>query len=163
MMLNYLCNCFLLLIPILLLNWLCVPKLPLPYQKVFFWKDIPSYIKIIENSSRILISIFPFILKLEFKTTLQIAGLEIYMIGLIAYSLSWFILIRYPQSGWSKSIWGFAAPAYTPILWLTGIALIGIHPFLDIPYHFSLYIILSFIFVCSHIMHTYIIYTRTHY
>lgn len=80
-------NCFTLLIPILLLNVLYADKLPAAYQMDFFWEDIPWYIAIIENVSRIVVFVLPLILKLEFKSQQQKAGLVIYIIGLLLYFL----------------------------------------------------------------------------
>lgn len=153
-------NCFTLLIPILLLNVLYADKLPAAYQMDFFWEDIPWYIAIIENISRIVVFVLPLILRLEFKSQQQKVGFAIYIIGVLLYFLSWMMQILYPDSDWSTSVFGFMAPAYSTILWLLGIGLIGVKSWLKIPYHYLVYIFVAFIFVVFHSIHSYIVFDR---
>jgi hypothetical protein len=68
--------------------------------------------------------------------------------------------IYFPQSAWSQSVFGFMAPAYTTIIWLVGIGLIGQSLFLKIPYHYSIYLVFAAFFTTFHSIHTYIVYSR---
>jgi len=70
------------------------------------------------------------------------------------------MLIYLPESGWSLSIFGFTAPAYTPLIWLIGIGLIGSESFLPIPKITAIYLCFSLIFVIIHSSHTFIIIIR---
>ena len=48
-----------------------------------------------------------------------------YALGVLVYFASWLPLIYASDAAWSKSAAGLLAPAYTPLICLTGIALIG--------------------------------------
>jgi hypothetical protein len=57
---------------------------------------------------------------------------------------------------------GFMAPAYTPLLWLSGIGLIGNAFYFNLPYRRCLFIFTSLVFLSFHNFHTLTIYFRTH-
>jgi hypothetical protein len=78
----------------------------------------------------------------------------------VIYFASWLLLIYFPESAWSHSAIGFMAPAYTTIIWLTGIGLIGETLFAGLPYHPIVYIGASTVFVVFHSIHSYIVFTR---
>jgi hypothetical protein len=153
-------NCFILLVPVFLLNLLCAKQLPKPYQAENFWKDIPAFIGTMENIMRIIVFIVPLFLKLALEEPRQKIGLLIYIAGIIFYFASWMVQIYFQESSWSKSLFGFAAPAYTTIIWFVGIGLIGKSLLFDIPYHYSIYIGLAAVFVVFHSMHAYIVHSR---
>lgn len=157
---KYLLNCFLLLIPILSWNIFLTPHLPEKFSPNIFWEDIPTWISIGENSFRIAIMIIPAFLILSIKETIERIGFSLYLLGTSIYFLSWLILIVYPASNWSQSIWGFMAPAYTPIVWLIGIGLMGNKSFLPIKNTTAIYTLLSTLFIFFHSMHAYIVYER---
>jgi hypothetical protein len=102
--------------------------------------------------------LFSIILLLEIRTVLQVVGLVIFGIGVLVYFASWVPQIRQPESRWSKSLLGFCAPAYTPIVWLVGIALIGQHLLFDVWYQYWIYILLSVAFVGVHTLHSVLVY-----
>jgi hypothetical protein len=158
--LKYLLNCFLLLIPVFIWNIIFTGSLPKGYAMEYFWKDIPTAIGVSEKILRIIIFCLPLIMSLSLETRLQKIGLIIYLIGLIIYFLSWVLQIYLPESFWSKSLLGFMAPAYTTIIWLVGIGLVGTKNFLKIPYFWVIYICLSAIFVIFHSTHAYIVFHR---
>ncbi len=158
---SYLSNCFILLIPVFLWNVIFADKLPELYRRNNFWNNIPDFIKILENILRIIVFFFPLFLKLEIKELQQKIGLLIYVAGIFVYFMSWLMQVYFPGSSWSQSVMGFMAPAYTAIIWLTGIGLIGKSPFLKIPYHYSIYIIFSVFFVVIHSIHSFIVYLKT--
>lgn len=153
-------NGFILMLPILLWNAIFTSKLPSCYHPETFKKSIPSAIFIGENIFRIIIFIFPLFLSFNFVTETGKKGLIIYCIGCVLYFSSWLLLIYLPDSVWSKSIFGFAAPAYTPIIWLTGIAFLLDNYYFDLKYNAWHLIIPSIGFCFFHLFHTSIGYVR---
>jgi hypothetical protein len=70
--------------------------------------------------------------------------LEVYIIGVLVYFVSWLPPMYAPQSSWSLSIPGLFAPRLTPLIALLGIALIaGSRP----------YGLLAIIFIFFHTWH----------
>jgi len=159
---KYSLNCFLLTIPIMLWNVFLTKKLPEAFQPEIFWDDIPSFLTFGENISRIIVFTLTFLMPLSILTSTQKKGLFLYISGSILYFASWLILIYFPESGWSNSILGFMAPAYTPFLWLTGIGLIGNSYYFNLTYRRWQFIGTSLVFLMFHNFHTLTIYFRTH-
>lgn len=154
----YLLNCFLLIIPILLFNVIFAGSLPKAFSAEIFWKDIPPAVATGENILRGLVLIFPLLMPLKIMTARQKAGLTVYIAGILIYFLTWSLLMLFPQltSNW----FAFAAPAYTPLLWLVGIGLIGDSLYFPIPYKGWHYIAGSLLFVIFHVWHTTLVYLR---
>ncbi len=157
---KYIRSCFLLLIPVYIWNIIFMKSLPKGYSMDFFWKDIPAIIGNTENVLRIIVFTLPIIMTLSFETKIQKIGFGIYLFGIIIYFLSWTAQMYFPELFWSKSIFGFMAPAYTTIIWFVGIGLIGKNSFIKIPYLSAIYIFLSAVFVVFHSIHCYIIFQR---
>jgi len=157
---HYALNCFILLIPMFLWNILFIGSLPSAFSLENFWKDIPPVLGTTESVLRILVFALPVLMPLSIKTRGQKIGLGLYLGGLAVYFLSWTMQIVYPESSWSLSMLGFTACAFTPILWLTGIGLIGKKMYFKIPFHPIIYIALSVAFVVVHTMHAYIVYVH---
>lgn len=157
---KYVLNCFLLLIPILLWNIVLVSYLPEAFSPDGNWNNIPGWVSYSENIFRIAIMAIPLLMIFSLKSRSQKVGLIIYLLGTILYFLSWIFLILYPMSNWGQSIFGFMAPAYTPIIWLIGIGLIGSKSFFKIKNLTSIYISLSLLFIVFHTLHTYIVYQK---
>lgn len=157
---NYLLNCMLLLLPIMAWNAIFSSKLPRTYTAEVFDKDIPTLISIGENVFRLSIFILPLLMPLRFGTSGQKVGLSLYMAGMTAYFISWLAQIYFPHSVWSKSTFGFLAPAYTPLIWLIGIGLIGTALYFASPYRSWMYILLSVIFVGFHLSHAWTVFSR---
>ncbi len=153
---HYLLNCFLLFIPVFIWNMVFFKKLSISYQKAI-WDKIPKSIKITENTLRIGTFIIPLIFSLNFNSSIEYLGLFIYCIGLIGYFLSWILQIKYTESKWSKSLFGFMAPAYSSFVWLLGIDLIGKETTVDIPCISDIYFVIIF-FVAVHSFHAYLVY-----
>jgi len=157
----YAMNCFWLLVPILIFNIIFERQLPPAFQMDVFWRGIPQSIGMPENVLRILVTILPFFMRLRASTPNQRLGLAVYGAGLLAYFSSWILLIVAPGSAWSRSIFGFMAPAYTPVVWLASIAMIGSDFLIPrIPFKPWMYLVLSTLFLCFHNLHTYIVYSR---
>lgn len=159
---RYLLNCFLLTLPILVWNIFLTNKLPKDFQSEIFKKDIPVLLTYGENISRTVVFMMTLLMPLSILTTTQKKGLFLYICGTILYFISWLALIYFPGSVWSNNVFGFMAPAYTPLLWLTGIGLIGNSFYFNLPYRRWFFILLTIVFLIFHNFHTYTIYFRTH-
>ena len=157
---TYACNCVWLIVPVLLLNALFMKRLPKGYQPEEFSRDIPGWLGVGENGLRPAVFFLPVLMRLSAATAIQKAGWFLYLSGLVLYSLAWALQIRYPDSAWSVSRWGFLAPAYTPLLWLSGIALIGDSLFVPVRYSSWTYLGLSLVFLAFHNSHAWRVYSR---
>lgn len=159
---KYFCNCFLLILPVLAWNIALTNRLPKTFQPEIFWSDIPPFLAYGENTARIVVFILTLFMPLKIVTPMQRKGLLFYISGLLVYFISWLLLIFLPNSAWSAGIPGFSAPAYTPLLWLIGIGIIGNSFYFNLPYKRWMFITVSIIFLLFHNLHTYFIYYRTH-
>ena len=157
---NYLVNCMLLILPIMAWNGIFSCRLPQTYSAEVFDKDIPSLIANGENISRLLVFVLPILMPIRIETESQKLGLWLYVIGVAIYFVSWLVQMALPQSAWSLSAFGFLAPAYTPLIWLVGIGLIGKELYFDSPYRSWIYILLSVIFIGLHLSHAWTVYSR---
>jgi hypothetical protein len=159
---KYLLNCFILTIPVIIWNIALTNKLPKEFQPAVFRNKIPPILTYGENIFRVIVFLLTLFMPLSFSTIIQEEGLVIYLSGIILYFASWLQLIYLPNSKWSNSMFGFLAPAYTPLFWLIGIGLIGNSFYLHIPYRHWYFISISIIFLLFHNAHALIIYYRTH-
>jgi hypothetical protein len=159
---KYFFNCFLLTIPILAWNLIFANKLPKAFQPEIFWNDIPTFLTYGENISRTIVFIFTSLMPLKILTKTQEKGILLYVLGTLIYFASWLLLIYFPDTLWSNSVLGLLAPAYTPILWLAGIGLIGDSMYFNMPLKRWVFMLISVVFLIFHNAHTYLIYFRTH-
>ena len=159
-LMSYLLNCLLLLLPIMTWNLIFAGKLPWGYSVNVFSKNIPSFITNGENAFRLIVFILPALMPLQIKMQSQKIGLWLYVAGTVIYFVSWLVQMYFPQSAWSLNVWGFLAPAYTPLIWLTGIGLIGSTLYFSSPYRSWMYIAASVIFVGFHLSHAMIVFSR---
>ena len=159
-LISYLLNCLLLLLPIMVWNLIFANKLPWAYSEEVFSKDIPSFITSGENIFRLIVFILPVLMPLRIEMQSQKFGLWLYIAGTAIYFVSWLAQIYFPQSAWSLSAWGFLAPAYTPLIWLVGIGLIGSAFYFSSPYRSWMYIITSVVFLGFHLSHALTVYLR---
>ena len=158
--LNYTDNCFWFIIPVVIWNIIFTKDLPDAYSKDFFWHDLPTVLTISEKVLRTCIFIFPLFMSFSEQTAFQNIGLLLYLTGIILYFAAWLAQIYLPNSKWSKSIWGFMAPAYLPLIWLLGIGITGYSSINYISYISPMYILFAILFVIVHSIHTSIIYHR---
>lgn len=157
---SYWSNAFWLMLPVLAVDVLFTAQLPAPYLKDF-WSDIPAFVTVGENMARMLVIGLPIFMSFSLRTRKQKIGLVVYLTGLVLYGASWAMAIIAPQSTWASSAFGFSAMAYTPLVWLTGIGLMGdSFYFRGIPYGSWAYIALAVIFTSFHTYHTLIVYGR---
>ena len=97
-----------------------------------------------KQALRVAVFLWPLLLPLRWRDQQSRAGLAVYALGLLIYCAAWLPLIYLPEAAWSQSAAGLLAPAYTPLIWLAGIALIGgSWP----------YALLSLLFVGVHVYH----------
>jgi len=153
-------NGFWLIVPILIWNAIFYRRLPAQYQPEFFDKDLHQAILYGENIFRVLIFGLPLWFSIGLSTKTQQIGLALYLVGSLIYFLSWLPLTIAPNSTWSSSLIGFAAPAYTPIFWIFGIALLGDNFYIPIDYKPLYYLIPAVIFSVFHCTHAVTAYSR---
>jgi len=134
-------NCFLLVIPVLLWNALFSDKLPEGY---FSDARVPRVIVNLEKTLRLLVLGFPILLPLQVDDLYGTAGLAVYVVGLVSYCASWVMQMYNRETRWSQSAIGILAPAYTVLIWMVGIALIG---------HSGVYALLAVVFTFIHTWH----------
>jgi len=148
--LKYMNNCFLLFVPILVFNVMLFKKLP-----AYYIKKINHPIVILETVIRILTIAFSIIMNANIQNK---AGLTVYICGVIIYFSSYFIEIYFSETFFAKKLVVLLAPYWTSIIWLLGIGLIGNNLFINIPYHFTFYMLLSVLFTTIHTIHGYMCY-----
>jgi hypothetical protein len=89
----------------------------------------------------------------------QKIGLVLYIVGVIIYFASWAAQMFLPDNMWSQSLLGYTAPAFTSIIWLLGIGLLGKNLVIEkIPYNRIVFIALSITFFVFHTAHAVIAY-----
>lgn len=159
-LLRFTASCGLLLVPALAWNLALAEHLPPAFSQAVFWDGIPSWLAITENVSRTVVIALPFFMPLEITTPMQRRGLAVFAVGTLVYFASWLPLILSPSSAWSASAAGFLAPAYTPALWLLGMALVGRRLFWGHVYRWWFYLAAAALFLGAHIFHASIVYVR---
>jgi hypothetical protein len=158
--LKFLFNGFLLIIPILIWNGIFYDRLPAQYQPGIFEQGIHPIIKFGENILRIAIFGLPLLFMMGLSTKTQQLGLALYVSGVILYFFSWLPLMFAPESTWSTSFLGFTAPAYTPMLWMVGVSLLGDSFYFPLVYKPLNYLIPAALFSVFHCTHAAIVYIR---
>ena len=124
-LLPWMANCFWLMLPVLGLNLAFAGGLPPAFRPEVFWAGVPPWLTLVENGTRTLLTGLTLALPLRLSTGAERRGFGLYLVVLVAYAAAFLALVLAPQTGWSLSLWGFAAPAYLPVLWLAGIGLVG--------------------------------------
>jgi len=158
--LRYAWSCGLLTLPILLWNVIFAGFLPPPLRPPEFDRGIPTLVVFAENALRGVVMVLPFLMPLELTTAGQRRGLALYVVGSLLYFASWAPLMIAPQSPWSVSWLGFVAPAYTPLVWLAGLSLMGRRLYVPSPFRWWMYVGLACAFVTFHVSHASIVYAR---
>lgn len=159
---RYFWSCGLLILPILAWNLVFFRFLPPAFAPAEFWREIPPFVGYGENILRFAVLLLTFLMPLEMTTAVQRRGLRLFVVGTVLYLMAWCALMLYPQSAWSKSWAGFLAPAYTPLIWLLGLGLIGRRLYWNSPYRWWLYEMLVCGFIALHVTHTGIVYARSY-
>lgn len=159
---RYLLSCGVLLLPILAWNIALIDRLPPAISTPALWGAIARPLALAENFLRILVFALPFLMPLNLATRQQKRGVAIFVVGTVAYFASWVPLIVAPESAWATSGMGFLAPAYTPALWLLGLALAGRHLVWRSGYQPWMYAALSAVFLAVHIAHATLVYAHNY-
>ena len=159
---RYVLSCGVLTVPILVWNLALTRFLPPALASNEFSRDIPPLVTYGENTLRIAVMVLPFLMPLEVATVGQRRGLLLFAVGTIVYFVSWVPLMIVPHSAWSTSWLGFVAPAYTPLVWLAGLGLIGRRFYLPSPFRWWMYVGLACSFVAFHVTHASMVYARTY-
>jgi hypothetical protein len=154
-------NGYIPMIPILIWNIIFTSKLPAAYDPKSFNSNIPLFLITLENIFRSIIFVLPLFMKIDISSNIGKKGFYVYIIGSIIYYVSWLMLIYAPNLLWSRSIFGFAAPAYTPIIWLIGISLMANSYYFKITYSKWHFLLPCILFAIFHITHSVFIYMRT--
>lgn len=147
-------NGFLPLIPICIWNVLLYDQLPLAFNEVHFNQGISSFVLIGEAVFRLIVFVMPFFMIIETKSEKGKHGFLFLLIGTMIYFMSWLALIYFPQSVWSQSVYGFSAPAYTPLIWLYGLSKITDSFYFNRSFNKWYYFTPSIIFSVFHMIHT---------
>jgi hypothetical protein len=158
---HYALSCGLLLLSAIAWNILLAKRLPPAFQPNEFEHDIPVPLVFAENGLRVAVFALPFLMPLDIAVPGVGRALLLYAVGTLLYFASWLALIWFPGSRWSRWPLGFAAPAYTPLLWFLGIALLGDRLFWDTFYRGWMYLVLCVAFLTVHITHTMRVYFRS--
>lgn len=154
---NLITNGYVALIPILLWNIVFISKLPPGYQPEAYNKEIPRLITVGENVFRLVIFALPLFFSLKINGSILREGGGVYIVGVILYFISWMLLMFLPSSRWSKSLIGFTAPAFIPVIWLIGISQMveDCHIFTYSKWH---YIMPAILFSIFHVWHSVYVY-----
>ena len=105
-LLRYLQNCFLLIVPALVLDLLYASRLPDEWQFDVFWRDIPPALTFGERITSLVVNILPVFMPLRISTLRRRQGLVVYIVGFLAYCAAWVMMVYFPQSPWSTSLIG---------------------------------------------------------
>lgn len=157
---HYALSCGWLLLPAAAWNIVMAKRLPPTFQPDEFGRDIPAPLAFAENGLRVAVFGLPFLMPLDLSARGALRALVIFGVGTLLYFASWLALIWLPRSRRSRHPWGLAAPAYTPLLWLLAIALLGQHLFWGEFYRWWMYLVLCVAFLVAHIAHTMRVYVR---
>ena len=158
--LRYAKNVGWLLVPVMVWNAALSSRLPQAFSPAVFWFNIPPFLSAAENTLQIVVFALPFLAPFELIAKSQKVGIAVFGVGLAIYFVSWLPLIAAPNSSWSLSAFGFLAPAYTPVVWLLGLALLMQRLYWNSRYRWWLYLTLSIGFLAAHISHAAIVFTR---
>jgi len=149
-------------IPPLLFSFSLMNYLPEALTPATFNENIPPILVMGENIARIFVFGMPLFFSVGLSTRTQKRGLALYLVGIVLYYLSYLLLIWAPDTAWSNSLVGFAAPAYINIFWMSGLGLLGEKFYFParLRYRPRFFIAPAIIFLIFHITHTVIVYYR---
>jgi hypothetical protein len=151
-------NGFLLVIPALLISFFLWPFLPGGYDADNIDRGIPSWLLVLENVLRLLMIAFPFFLLIDGKKR---TGFVVYALGLFLYLLSYLLQIFFPDSFLAQSLFGFSAPAWTTIVWLSGIGILCQKTWLPGRWKDGMYFPVVVLFWLVHTAHIVLAYQNT--
>jgi hypothetical protein len=127
------------------------------YLPELYLKNIAHTIVPIEATVRTALIALSTIMKINVQDRKGKIGILIYIAGLILYFISYFLLINYADVIIGKNMILQLSGYWTAMIWLIGIGFIGNRLFFKIPYHYTLFIILSILFGITHTYYGYIL------
>jgi hypothetical protein len=154
--------------------WLTLPPLlfslglmwigPTPLTPAAFNKDVPTLLIYSENILRIVVFAMPAFLTVGIAAKTQRRGLWLYLAGVAIYCATYAIQNYLPDSTWSRSMIGFTASAYTNLIWMIGLGLMGNKFYFPqiVRYHPVYFIVPATIFIGLHVAHTILFFRLTH-
>jgi hypothetical protein len=148
------------LIPILAWNIAFVGKLPPALEPKSYNARIPLLFRIGENAGRAIVFSLPLFVRTNILTTSGRYGLALFLFGTVLYFTSWLLVMCAPDSGWSKSVFGFTAPAFSPLFWLLGMSIMFDSYYFDVPYAYWHYALPSLCMIVFHFGHSLFVYKR---
>jgi hypothetical protein len=157
----YLWSCGVLLLPIFVWNAALTRFLPGPWSSSEFSRDIPAALVLTENLFRWIVLSLPFLMPLDPTLPIQRRGLVVFGFGAALYCASWLVILAAPDSRWSSSVLGFLAPAYTPLIWLVGLAMLGQRLYWEQVYRWWMYLAPVGVFIAAHVGHAALVYARS--
>lgn len=158
-MTGFVVNCFLFFIPVFAVNAVYYRKLPAFYQPAV-WDNIPKALDATENVLRYLSFFIPILFRIRLGTSAGRVGLALYLVGLVLYFCSWLAQLRHGEADFAKTLPFRAAPAYTTVAWLAGIALIGESRFFPVPIVRVAYLATVISFAGVHTTHAIFVYRK---
>jgi hypothetical protein len=149
-------------LPPLLFSLSLMTVLPNALTPAQFNEGIPDAIVNIEVFGRILVFAMPAFFSIGISTTTQKRGLVLYLTGVALYYLSYGTQNFFPNSGWSNSLLGFSASAYTNVFWMIGLGMLGEKFYFKqrLRYRPIFYIIPAVVFVMVHTTHAVVYHQR---
>jgi hypothetical protein len=150
---HYKNNCFWFFVPVIIFNIIFTEYLPAVYLK-----NIHHPIIVFETIARMITILFSLIMMIKLDNYIGKLGFAIYIAGLLIYFCSYFIVIKIPANSFNNNLIVLLAPYWTSFLWLAGIGLLGNKLFFNVPYHYVIYIAISFVFAVIHSVHGYLCY-----
>lgn len=154
---SVLTNGFLPLVPVMLWNIILASKLPPTLNPSTFNDGVPVWLLRCEDGLRSVVFIIPFFMRLNIKTSRGEVGFVVFVAGVLIYFFSWILQILWPESRVSRHIIGFAAPAYTPLIWFTGLSLMGASFYFDLKYSYLYLLVPAFLFTVFHTFHSVVV------
>lgn len=116
-------NCFYLVLPVLIWNFIFASKLN---QDIFRLEIAYSkFLNLLEDILRYTSFILPVLLPIKITHSYQETGIVLYLIGIMIYFISWLPLLLMPENNFSTHKLILFAPYVTPILFFCGISLLG--------------------------------------
>jgi hypothetical protein len=127
-------------------------------------KGIPDFLMISEIIGRILVFSTPALFSVGLSTKIQKIGLGLYLAGLASYCLSYGTQNYLPDSAWSTSMIGFTASAYTNLIWMIGLGLMGDEFYFSkfLKYRPVFFIAPALVFVILHTAHAILYFRSVH-
>lgn len=149
-----------LVLPPLAISFGLWASLPAAYASENFDHDIPAWLRLTETALRILVFVLPGALLVGKPSETSRAAWTTYAVGLGVYLVSYAWLASWPQSWWATSAVGFTAPAWTPAVWLLGIAMICRESWLTKRWTWWMYLPVVVGFLMLHIGHALLVWAR---